>query len=202
MGNRNIVLKIIKIFLTVVTFCLFAVSLLNLYCFIEAKEIIYGVEFICLLLSSIAVFGVKTQISKLLNSSFEYNLDKKKPKEVIGAELDSLFKEEKKQKEINGGRKAKRYQFKSNKLITVVHSMQKKEQNESVEVINISRTGMLITSSRKISNSLKVQFGLSEVIEGEIVRDGIYEEKNVYFYGIKFKNMINNRNFNMILEKI
>mgnify|MGYP003595606217 CR=1 FL=1 len=85
MGNRNIVLKIIKIFLTVVTFCLFAVSLLNLYCFIEAKEIIYGVEFICLLLSSIAVFGVKTQISKLLNSSFEYNLDKKKPKEVIGA---------------------------------------------------------------------------------------------------------------------
>lgn len=202
MGNRNIVLKIIKIFLTVVTFCLFAVSLLNLYCFIEGKEIIYGVEFICLLLSSIAVFGVKTQISKLLDSSFEYNLDKKKQKEVIGAELDSLFKEEKKKNEINGGRKAKRYQFKSNKLITVVYSMQKKEQKESVEVINISRTGMLITSSRKISNSLKAQFGLNEIIEGEIVRDGIYEEKNVYFYGIKFKNMINNRNFNIILEKI
>ena len=202
MASRNIVLKIIKMFLTVITFCLFAVSLLNLYCFIESKEIIYAVEFICLLLSAIAVFGIKTQISKLLNSSFEYNSAKKEQKEIIGAELDLLFKEEKRSKEVNGGRKAKRYLPKNNNLITVVYNMQKKEHKESVEIINISRSGMLITSSRKISNSLKAQFGLNVIIEGEIVRDGIHEEKNAYFYGIKFKNIINNRNFNMILEKI
>lgn len=126
----------------------------------------------------------------------------KEQKEIIGAELDLLFKEEKRSKEVNGGRKAKRYLPKNNNLITVVYNMQKKEHKESVEIINISRSGMLITSSRKISNSLKAQFGLNEIIEGEIVRDGIHEEKNAYFYGIKFKNIINNRNFNMILEKI
>ena len=37
----------------------------------------------------------KKLLSKLLNSSFEYNSAKKEQKEIIGAELDLLFKEEK-----------------------------------------------------------------------------------------------------------
>jgi hypothetical protein len=189
----NILMSSTLVFLSII-------SIISLYFFILFKESLYALGFIGLLFVFAGIFIINIQISKFipLNDIIE---NKIKRKDIIEEELKALFKEEKIEKEIKCGRKSKRYIAQKNSFIIVKYSFNRKEYQENVGMIDISRNGIKITSNHIIKNSLKVELSPNYAVEADIVREGVIENENLYFYGLKFKNNINSKKIEEITKK-
>jgi hypothetical protein len=189
----NILMSSTLVFLSII-------SIISLYFFILFKESLYALGFIGLLFVFAGIFIINIQISKFipLNDIIE---NRNKRKEIVGEELKELFKEEKLEEEIKCGRKAKRYVVQNKSSIIIKYSLNRKEYQENVGMIDISRNGIKITSNHIIKNSLKVELSPNYAVEADIVREGVIENENLYFYGLKFKNNINSKKIEEITKK-
>lgn len=189
----NILMSSILIFL-------FILSIMSLYFFILFKEPLFALGLVGILSVFTAIYGINIQISKFvpLDDIIE---NKKNRKEIVGEELKELFKEEKLEEEIKCGRKAKRYVVQNKSSIIIKYSLNRKEYQENVEIVDISRNGMKVTSNHKIKNSLKVELLPNYEVEADVVREGVVERENLYFYGLKFKSSVNIKKIEEITKK-
>lgn len=185
------VMKFIKLFVCSIEFLTIILSAFMMYYFIMFREYIYVVGFITGILSIAVIAGIYFQVRKMMLLTDCIEERKNLKKSIIGEELIEII-EEKHQKNEKSARKAKRYVIHNGKKAVLIWNQNRKEFREEVSVIDISRSGIKIKSNHKLTENLRIEFlNESEKIEGKVVRDGVIEEENIYFYGIKFVKMIN-----------
>lgn len=184
------IMKFIKLFVCTAEFLIMVLSAFMMYYFIMFREYIYVVGFITGGISIAIIAGIYFQVRKviLLNNFIKERKNMKKS--IVGEELIGIM-EEKQEKNEKSARKAKRYIINSGKKALLTWIQNRKEFREEVSVVDISRSGIKIKSNHKLGENLRIEIlNDSEKIEGIIIREGIIEEENIYFYGIKFNKMI------------
>lgn len=79
------------------------------------------------------------------------------------------------------------------------HSSMKKEQK--VKLQNISRTGALIYSRYYLEDEITIKLSENVKVESKIVRRGIVEEDNIYYYGISYNEPFSPSTFNGLMKE-
>ena len=111
----------------------------------------------------------------------------------IKNESDILKKNESK------ARKAKRYGIVKRINVEFTNYDDSKKEHK-VKMQNISRTGVLIFSRYYLEDEITIKLSEKVKVESKIVRRGIVEEENIYYYGISYNEPFSPSTFNGLMK--
>ena len=111
----------------------------------------------------------------------------------IKNESDILKKNESK------ARKAKRYGIVKRINVEFTNYDDSKKEHK-VKMQNISRTGVLIFSRYYLEDELIIKISENIKLNSKIVRRGILEDKNMYFYGVMYNDPLSPSTFNSMIN--